>query len=141
MNSRLIILLGATNSGKTATFQLLRDLLLSMAQESNHSQQGADIRDFEAVYTTKNRRIYVCSMGDYIDRIQIGLDRARLFECDTAIIAFNTTFSRTYMNDNLVPGGSVTLRKRISQDVTNEELNQAENLMDVNDLLFLSRLR
>lgn len=45
------------------------------------------------------------------------------------------------MNDNMVPGGSVTLRKRISQDVMNDELNQEENRRDLNDLLFLSRLR
>lgn len=132
---RFILLLGPQNSGKTTTFVLLRQQLLLTASESNYEQLGADPRDFSAVYTLENRKIYVCSMGDYQNMIEQSIAHARKHECDTAVFAYNTQFSQTYIQH--APQASITLRKRIATIPPSEDI---ENNLDVNDLMWLLRI-
>lgn len=83
---KIIVLDGKSHSGKTTT---LTDVFYQIAPKGTPKIRGNSNKDFEAVFSYKNKKIALCTGGDTIKYIGDSIKKYAQQKIDVLIIARN----------------------------------------------------
>ena len=83
---KIIVLDGESNSGKTTT---LTDVFNKIAPKGTPKNAGISNKDFEAVFSYKNKKIALCTGGDITKYIDERIEKYNKQKVDILIIAHN----------------------------------------------------
>ncbi len=95
----IIMLSGASDSGKTTTLNMVYDQLvtkLGATITQPKSKLGGDPDDFECTLNYRGKCIAIFTMGDYAYSVMNAMDTYSALKCDVLIIACNNHFVRPY---------------------------------------------
>jgi hypothetical protein len=105
---RLIVLTGASNSGKTGTLNLVYDYLISKQgwKSTNKELLGGNPNDFSDIIVSGKRKIAFYTMGDYSRKVRDAISNYNTLDCDILICACNNRFTIPFRHferyDNLI---------------------------------------
>ena len=132
---KIIMLAGQENTGKSTTFNLLYDAIVSEIGEKGIIKPKETLgnpknKDFECLIRYKEKNIALFSMGDYDDICFKAI--VKYSNCDTLVLAYSTKFPVKL--DNLVKESvevsgikNCVIEKTVTADKTNqEEYNNAD---------------
>lgn len=127
---QLLILNGASNTGKTTTINYLFDKLISDGAkiENPKSTLGGDPKDFEAILLYKGKRIGLFSMGDYSNQLSNAITKYdSTHMCDFFIFALSNNKAMINANKkirhytNPLYNLKMTSKNAVTQDTLNHQ--------------------